>query len=168
MKDNNLLYADVAVVFREVPDEIALAVNIAGCPIRCRGCHSPWLWEDRGKVLTEESLLALVDANPGVTCVALMGGDGDPSAVARLLASVKMERPALKTCWYSGRGLEEARRYVGPNALDYLKVGPYIEALGALDNPLTNQRMYRVVTRPAGEGYVVEYQDITERFNKRG
>ena len=49
------------VVCQEIPDEITLAVNISGCPNRCPGCHSPWLWEDEGEALTEELLSALMD-----------------------------------------------------------------------------------------------------------
>lgn len=161
-------YVSSEVVFREVPGEITLAVNISGCPLRCRGCHSPWLWTDAGRDLTEDALAALIDTNPGVTCVALMGGDGDPATVARLLLTVKRSHPAIKTCWYSGRSLEEALRDVGPAAPDYLKVGPYVEALGPLDSPATNQRMYRVVRTPRPDGGEdVRYEDITPTFWRR-
>lgn len=165
-KAQMLKYSDTQVVFREVPDEITLAIDITGCPLRCEGCHSPWLREDKGRLLTEMALLALADANPGITCLALLGGDGDPAEVARLLYSLKRERPALKTCWYSGRSLEEARRHVGPDAVDYLKVGPYVASAGPLDSPTTNQRMYRVVKEPSGDGVAVRYEDITHLFRE--
>lgn len=161
-------YVSSEVVFREVPGEITLAVNISGCPLRCRGCHSPWLWTDAGRDLTEDALAALIDANPGVTCVALMGGDGDATAVERLLAAVKAAFPGMKTCWYSGGTMEAAREAVGHGAVDYLKVGPYVEALGPLDNPATNQRMYRVVRTPRPDGGEdVRYEDITPTFWRR-
>ena len=161
-------YVETEIVFREVPDEVTLAVNISGCPVRCQGCHSPWLWKDYGRTLTEDRLFALIADNPGITCVALMGGDGEPDAVARLLMAVK-ERygDAIKTCWYSGGSLEEARRHVGPRALDYLKVGPYIQSLGPLDSPTTNQRMYRVTKTTVRGTVKVHYEDITERFRPK-
>ena len=55
-----LKYADVKVVFREVPDEIALAINITNCPCHCKGCHSEYLANDFGEVLDEASVDELI------------------------------------------------------------------------------------------------------------
>lgn len=161
-----LRYMDTQVVFREVPNEITLAVNISGCPHRCPGCHSPWLWEDAGEPITEEALSALIAGNPGITCVALMGGDADPDAMARLFLWLSCAYPGLRSCWYTGRTLEEAEPYVGPAGPDYLKVGPYVAEKGPLDDPRTNQRMYRV-TPEAGSCFGVELEDITPLFWKK-
>ena len=48
-----LKYVDTKIVFREVPDEITLCINISNCPCHCKGCHSPYLAEDIGTVLDE-------------------------------------------------------------------------------------------------------------------
>lgn len=80
-----LRYTDYDIVFREIPDETTLAVNLAGCPNRCPGCHSPQLQEPIGEPLTEEvveRLLARYGA--AVTCFCLMGGDAEPHEAARL------------------------------------------------------------------------------------
>ena len=156
-----LRYTDTQVVFREVPGEITLAVNISGCPVRCPECHSKWLWEDRGLELTEEKLRLLVSANRGVSCVALMGGDAHPKETVRLLASVKARFPELKTCWYSGRSLVRDRLFLADCPPDYLKVGPFDPAYGPLDSPNTNQRMYRITRKEDG---AYDYEDITRKF----
>lgn len=152
-----LKYTDTEVVFKEVPDEITLAINISGCPIHCPGCHSKELWEDIGDPLTPEALFKLLDKNHGVSCVALMGGDREPAEISRLAGEVKARSPFMKVAWYSGK--EEVSRDICLDYFDYMKLGPYIESLGGLDKPGTNQVFYRV-------GPDKELIDITERFIK--
>ena len=140
-------YADVKIVFREVPDEITLAVNISGCPVGCKGCHSPYLAGDVGEPLDAAALDRLIASNPGITCVSLMGGDADPAYVGQLCRHLKEQYPGLKTCWYSGRLLDRAGDVLP--WLDFIKVGPWIEEFGPLDSPTTNQRFYAIFHDPA-------------------
>ena len=151
-----LKYVDTKVVFQEVPNEITLAINISGCPCKCRGCHSPWLWEDVGSILDKESLLSLIKDNNGITCVAFMGGDGDVEHLVPLFKEVR--KLGLKGAWYSGRSiLPKPSVY---KHLNYLKVGPYIEELGGLDKETTNQKFYKVNSTNSS------LEDITEVFQK--
>lgn len=134
-------FASYDIVFQEVPDEVSLALNITGCPLHCKGCHSPHLWEDIGEVLDEQAIDSLIATYSGdITCVALMGGDADPKTVERLIRFVKLR--GLKTAWYSGRQALPDGFEV--RLLDYLKLGPYVEALGGLKSKTTNQRLYRI------------------------
>lgn len=85
-----------------------------------------------------------------------MGGD-DPAQVDSLITALfKCKEAGFKTALYSGYNLKDIdfrlRRY-----LDYLKVGPYIESQGPLNNPSTNQRLYKL------EGGIIK-EDITSRF----
>lgn len=154
-------YVDAKVVFREVPDEVTLAINISNCPVKCPGCHSQYLTRDIGEILDKVSLRALIDRNPGVSCVSFMGGDADPAGVRELSQWVHSACPGMKTCWYSGRGLDNAEPYL--DALDFVKVGPYIDEYGPLDVPTTNQRFYAI--EHTADGTVLT--DITERFQSR-
>lgn len=130
------------VVFQEFPDEITMAINISGCPVRCPGCHSQYLWNDVGEFLTPESIDAMMGQCVGVTCVGFMGGDSDTDALADLLAYVRRDYPKIRIGWYSGR----AKLPVGfdLSLVDYVKLGPYIENLGGLRSKQTNQRLYKV------------------------
>lgn len=150
-------YVDTLVSFSEIPDEITLCINISQCPNNCKGCHSPWLREDIGEDLNIKSLYSLINKNKGVTCVCFMGGDQDPAEISNLAFAVRLRSDyPYKTAWYSGK------QYI-PDELrisdfDYIKVGPYIEEFGGLDNPNTNQRMYKVSKLP--ESLI----DITNKF----
>ena len=157
-----LKVASFDIVFQEIPGEVTLALNLSGCPCHCQGCHSQHLWEDIGEELTDELLDGLL-ARYGsqITCVCFMGGDQDPQEVGRLAAHVK--RTDLKVAWYSGRPGEpdkpsDSRAAETIPHLDYVKFGPYIESLGGLKSPTTNQRLYKRV----GE----EWEDITKAFHR--
>lgn len=151
-----LKYVGTDIVFQEFPDEVTLAINISGCPNGCPGCHSAYLQQDIGDVLSDISLLSLLaDYRDEVTCVGLMGGDADPDTVVHLAESIRFTYgKSLRIGWYSGRSkLPDGFR---SELFDYIKLGPYIKALGPLNAPTTNQRLYRV------EGK--QLTDITSRF----
>ncbi len=158
--------ASYDVVFQEIPGEVTLALNLSNCPCHCPGCHSPHLAEDIGEPLDEELLDGLIARYKGlITCVAFMGGDANPAEVCRLAEYIQRQTTndkRLKTAWYSGRPqapfpLGEGRGEAIP--FDYIKLGPYIESLGGLKSPTTNQRLYKRV----GD----TWEDITASFWKK-
>ena len=136
------------IVCQEIPDEISLAVNISCCPNRCPGCHSPWLWSDEGEDMSEDMLSCLIGKySAALTCFCFMGGDAEPFEIMRLARWIRQTWPGIKTAWYSGK--ESLPEGFDVNVLDYLKLGPYIEALGGLKSSDTNQRLYKI--GPDGE-----------------
>lgn len=137
-----LLLASYDIVFQEIPGEVTLALNLAGCPNRCPGCHSAHLQENVGEPLDDGLLEGLLERyGRAVSCVGFMGGDGDPGEVNRLAALVRRDT-GLKTAWYSGRS--EISPAIDIANFDFIKTGPWIEELGGLDSPSTNQRFWRV------------------------
>ena len=136
-----LKYLNSPITFAEIPDEITLCINITGCPNRCPGCHSPFLWEDKGKDLSQRALEQLIQENSGVSCVCLMGGDQDPSTI-NLLGEV-IHKCGKKSAWYSGKS--EIANEIDLNNFDYIKIGPYIEEKGGLSNSNTNQKLYKII-----------------------
>lgn len=147
-------FVDTKIVFQEVPDEVSLAINLSNCPCHCKGCHSPYLAEDIGKVLTLDVLEHLIRKNQGITCVSFMGGDSDTVRVDGLAEFVRKCFSSLKVAWYSGR--DELSEHIYISNFDYIKLGHYDEECGPLSNPNTNQRMYKI-----SKGELI---DITNRF----
>lgn len=149
------------VTFAEVPDEIALCINISGCPIHCKGCHSTFLWEDVGEPLTLTLVCKLIDNNPGVSCICFMGGIQDPQYIISLTKAIR-ELYDIKIAWYVGVSLFKLLKYHKEFYLfDYLKVGAYKEKRGPLTSERTNQRFYKVEGK-----HLWNLKDITYKFWK--
>lgn len=141
------------VVLEEIPDKVTLAVEISNCQGSCIGCHSPFLKTDIGEELTTVAVANLIRNNFGVNCFLLLGEGRDPEAVLGIARFVRSNYPNMEVALYSGRTEVEDEIW---EAFDYVKVGPYIEALGPLNNPKTNQRLYH------------HKEDITAVFWRRG
>lgn len=137
------------VVLEEVPDRVTLAVEIPNCQGSCPGCHSSFLKLDLGKELTAAEADRLVEDNFGVNCFLFLGEGNDHEALMELAAHLRAAHPDLELALYSGRQEVEEEIY---ETFDFVKVGPYVEALGPLSEASTNQRMY------------YHREDITSRF----
>jgi anaerobic ribonucleoside-triphosphate reductase activating protein len=160
-----LKYSNAVVTFREVPSEVALCINITGCPLHCEGCHSPELWEDKGTILDKDELTRLIDSNKGVSCICFMGGDSSPDDIYNLATYIK-ETTNLKVCWYSGMPL---KKDLPLEKFDYVKTGPYKKRLGGLDSITTNQRFYQIFSKYDFNSSKILYrylEDITWKFQK--
>lgn len=184
-----LKYVDTRVCFAEVPDEITLCINLSNCPCHCKGCHSPYLAEDVGEILTNCRIQKLLKENKGVTAICFMGGDNDPRLVNHYAKLIKesyikevehtckvnqlitlskgitllpgdeillmepLPNP-IKVAWYSGR--QELSKEIDLANFDFIKLGPYQEENGPLNNPNTNQKFFQVI-----DGELI---DITYKF----
>lgn len=145
-----LKYANTQLGFREFPGEVALLINISGCPNKCKGCHSSYLLEDIGEVLDEKALDSLIEEYSGVTCIGFMGGDKDHLTLAKLFKYVK-QKYGLKVGWYSGKDykfeiiddLYEVYNIPNQHYIDFLKIGPYKQECGPLDSKTTNQMYFK-------------------------
>lgn len=146
-------YTDTRIVFREVPDRIALGINISNCPNHCIGCHSPWLRNDTGTELTDEELDRLIKENESVNCVCFMGEGRDLNRLSAIISTVK-DKYGIETALYTGS--DEFDESIFGGKLDYLKIGHYDDKFGPLDKQTTNQRMYKLTNG--------EREDITNLF----
>ena len=160
-----------SVVVEEIPDRVSLAVEISHCRGNCPGCHSPFLKEDIGEELTPALIDAMVKDNFGVDCFLFLGEGRDLAALCSLAGHVRSL--GLKAAVYSGRQEVDEEIWA---SFDYVKLGPYLEALGPLNERTTNQRLYLALGAgedvPRGAAVSLRagrrFADITFRFWHRG
>ena len=156
-----LKYANYDIVFQEVPNEMSLAVSISGCTLRCVGCHSRYLWEDKGEVLSIFAIEQLLKLEDGVTCLLLMGGEHDIDALVEIFMHFHRK---IKTAWYCGLDMIPKDKLGIVQYLDFLKVGHFDMELGGLSSPTTNQRLYKIEHQGDGNYYQT---DITHLMQKK-
>ena len=150
-----LKYTHYNIAFQEVPDETSLIFNISGCPHRCKGCHSQYLWKNTGHFLYKNIRKILEEYKDMITCVCFMGGEQNIEELLKSLSICKEFN--LKTCLYTGE--DEIEFPYMLELLDYIKIGHYDENLGGLNSPKTNQRFYKIENS--------ELIDITSWFQKK-
>lgn len=139
-----LKFSSYDVVMQEIPNEISLGFSIVGCKLACKGCHSSYLWdENSGNELTDEILIQLLSKYGGnVSCVLFMGGEWEKDLLNKLKIVKEL---GIKTALYTG--LSEKK--VPPELLthlDYIKYGRWVEKLGGLKSPFTNQKLINLNT----------------------
>ena len=131
------------ITLSDVPNEIALSFCVAGCPLFCKGCS----WNatpDKNEY--DFDIKQEIDKEPLVTCINFFGGEWLEDELVDYLKYAKEKKKA--TCLYTGLTLDEmkAQHPLIIPLLDYLKVGRWVEQLGGLDNPNTNQIFYDLHT----------------------
>lgn len=148
------------ITFQEVPDEVSLCIAITGCKVRCFGCHSRELWEDKGIPLAIDELQNLLDKHKGITCLCLFGGEHNIDALTELFQYAYKK---IKTAWYCGLDIIPKDKLGIIQYLDFLKLGHYDHELGGLSSPTTNQKFYHIEHLANGE---YKKEDLTYKFTK--
>lgn len=138
---NKLKYLGYSIVFQEIPEEVTLAINVSGCPHRCEGCHSKYLWEYKGSYLIDDFASILNKYTNLITCVCFMGGEQNDLELIQMCSTV--HKLGLKTALYTGCDSIQELSFDLVANLDYIKVGHYDERCGGLNNTGTNQRMFK-------------------------
>lgn len=137
-------FYDFQIVFQEVPGEISLCFYITGCSLGCKGCHSPFLWnKNKGEALNEQLFVSLLNKYQSIaSCVLFMGGEWHPGTLIEYLKTAQSK--GFKTCLYTGQ--DWIPKSIA-NKLDYVKLGPWIEENGGLDQVTTNQKFIDLKTK---------------------
>lgn len=154
-----LKYLNSQIYLTEIPDEISLGISVLGCNIHCPDCHSKHTWDinckNAGIPLTYEEIDRLIKTNPFITCILFFGGEWDLEYLENIIKYIR-KNYKLKVALYSGQDARFFRKTTVSQLLDYLKVGSFVNSLGGLRSPTTNQRLYWIIS-PL-------WVDITKRF----
>lgn len=165
------------ITFNEIPDKMAYAIELGACKQHCVGCHSPELQKEDVPLTSLPDILegAQEAIDAGANAIVVMGGTNnahitDESLIA-LLHDLSFIAP---TGLYSGSEDEEHdKRIADEGHCTWVKTGPYVEALGGLESPRTNQRFYYILQsyRLDKNDNVVDvrpcFLDETHRFWKK-
>lgn len=134
-------FFDTDIVFKEIPDEISLCFSMFGCPHKCVNCH--WNTIDKANLYDLNITIAQNIADKyknKVSCILFLGGEWD----IEFIDVVKIfKNNGFKVALYTGLDFD----YVDVELikiLDYIKVGRYIDDLGGLESPITNQVLYKL------------------------
>ena len=136
-------YSDLTITMQEVPGEISICFSICGCKLKCKGCHSSYLWnKNNGEQLTEEFFKKTLNQYKNLaSCVLFMGGEWYEKELVNYLEIAQKQN--FSTCLYTGK------QSVSKNILEqltWIKTGPWVEELGGLDSLTTNQQFFNVKT----------------------
>lgn len=127
---------------------ICTSVYLTGCPIHCKGCHNPELWDDTKGIsyadkydVIKESL----NANGVNRTLCILGGEPlAPYNVEATFNLINMAKPKNKVCIWTGYELDELRQRISDSnpdivdqhtvmyileSIDTMVVGRYIEEL---------------------------------------
>lgn len=134
-------YSEIEIVLQEVPGEISICFTITGCQLRCKGCHSPHLWNaENGEKLTSEIYFKTLNTYQNfASCVLFMGGEWHPEELIEYLKIA--QNMGYKTCLYTG--LKSVNRSILSH-LTWVKTGAWNENVGGLESPITNQHFIEV------------------------
>ena len=119
----NLSYTTEQITFQEVPNEISLSFLIAGCPLKCKGCHSADSWSVTSEaeaetiikkefITTTKSKIHPINSNTRnkltkeyletrikqyqnmISCILFLGGEWQIKQLIELLQTVKNSKYA--------------------------------------------------------------------------
>lgn len=142
------------ITLAELPDRIAVYLELGNCLLECEGCHSNHLWYSKNPITEADKMTHLKDIidyvwqqkKKGADAVVIMGGSHNKMCITNLIKLIKACYVFLPVGLYVG--LEDNSELVKDvlkkiPELTWLKTGGYKKELGGLDSPKTNQKFYR-------------------------
>lgn len=152
------------VTMNEVPDHLAFYIEMGNCKQKCKGCHSPHLWNTVNNPMSIEELevLAYDAINKGANAIVLMGGTTNGIPYPHLVRLIYKLSQIAPVCLYSGSDDYERDMLIAiTTRLTWLKTGSYQETKGGLMSTETNQKFLR--KENVNLGYAI-FIDETYKF----
>lgn len=134
------------VTMMEIPDHLAFYIEFGNCKQKCKGCHSPHLWEDvENKTNMEDLLASARDAvSKGANAIVLMGGTTNGFSTAHLISLIDKLAEIAPVGLYSGNDDYELNLLIAMSTrLTWIKTGSYRVDKGGLMSAKTNQKFLR-------------------------
>jgi anaerobic ribonucleoside-triphosphate reductase activating protein len=137
------MYGSVARIttsFIDVPGEIAVAIYLAGCSIRCPDCQNKELWDRAsGLAMSLETVVDCLQEHPLAEAVVFLGGE--PTDQMDFLQAICKSITNKKKVLYTGREFECLPSELTDN-LDMIICGAYKQELHVNKWPASsNQRV---------------------------
>lgn len=162
---------NMGITLNEVPNKVAVFVEFSNCHLKCEGCHSNHLHSDMfdGEKTDIKYILSYVEKqiDKGAEYIVLMGGDTNGVPKEDLYLLIDRLAEIAPVMLYSG---SEDTSILTETNLTLLKTGGYIEELGGLLSPTTNQKVFKKDIKVLPTSGIVATQvvpvDITEEFVK--
>lgn len=167
------------ITFNEVPDKMAVYLELGDCFQGCKGCHSPELskcMKLSDYTDSDDIRRWVVDQiDSGANAIVVLGGTtASLLNTEDLIYFLRDLAQIAPVCLYSGSDFEATDKMIADQGdCTWLKTGSYKEELGGLDNPKTNQRFYKIegcyVINSCAEcmGIDVEFIDETYKFRQK-
>lgn len=162
---------NMGITLNEVPNKVAVFVEFNNCHLKCEGCHSNHLHSDMfdGEKTDIKYILSYVEKqiDKGAEYIVLMGGDTNGVSKEDLYTLINKLDDIAPVMLYSG---SEDISILTSTRLTLLKTGGYIEELGGLLSPTTNQKVFKKGIKVLSASGAVATQivpvDITKEFVK--
>lgn len=164
------------ITFNEVPDKMAVYLELGDCKQNCKGCHSPELQSPDVHYQDSDFIRNWVvdQIDSGANAIVVLGGTTSRNLPTEdLIVFLQDLARIAPVCLYSGRDDEISDKTIAyAGGCSWLKTGSYQEKLGGLDSPITNQKFYYISdvgVLDAADNLVrwdAEYIDQTYKFRE--
>ena len=144
--DFNLPVMNYGITLSEIPNRIAVFFEIGDCILNCENCHSPNLSHEKydGTTMNVRKMIEIIKHyySLGADAIVFMGGLRSncvsPSDFIKCVLSPLYEK-GYDIGMYDGSPGFNNFNITSMHFLKWIKIGNYIETLGPLTEPNTNQ-----------------------------